>query len=161
MNQTEIERKWIVNQEILMESRDKGEIKFESTFEFFQGYIQTTDKNLVIRYRLNETLKRAYHTMKYHLSEGKTTEIEVEIPYPDGKAFINHSDRILHKKRRIIYFAGQRFEVDFFDSGLIIAELELRSLNDSIALPAWCESEVTGDRRYSNYSLSSKNSIKK
>ena len=49
------------------------------------------------------------------------------------------------------------FEVDEFygyNEGLIIAEIELNTENELFKKPLWLGTEVTGDKRYYNSSLS-------
>lgn len=159
MNQLEIERKWIVDSAKLVEATQAGEVRVSNEqYNLFQGYIESINPQIIVRYRVNETLKRAYHTMKVHIQAGKSQEIEFEIPYPDGKAAITHCDRILYKNRKIIYFHDQKFEVDYFTIGeeeksLIIAELELSSLDQNVIIPDWCIEEVTDKREYHNFFL--------
>ena len=40
------------------------------------------------------------------------------------------------------------------NAGLIIAEIELKSVDEDVELPGWLGQEVTGDRRYYNSYLS-------
>ena len=65
------------------------------------------------------------------------------------------------KTRYIVPQGRVSFEVDVFEGdhkGLIIAEIELPSEKTSIDLPPWIGKEVTGDKRYYNSYLSSKES---
>ena len=59
----------------------------------------------------------------------------------------------LFKTRYIVIHEGKRWEVDGFhgrNEGLLLAELELQSEDESFALPPWVLQEVTGDKKYNN-----------
>nr|WP_315983077.1 hypothetical protein [Aliamphritea spongicola] len=60
------------------------------------------------------------------------------------------------KVRYLIDHAGHTWEVDIFsgnNQGLVVAEVELNSEDESVVLPDWIREEVTGDPRYYNSSL--------
>ena len=62
----------------------------------------------------------------------------------------------IEKTRHLVPFQSHCFEVDVFSenhSGLVIAEIELQSADEQLALPSWIGQEVTGDARYYNSSL--------
>ena len=53
-------------------------------------------------------------------------------------------------------YKGHTWEVDVFimeNSGLVIAEIELESEDETFAIPPWIGEEVTGDPRYYNANL--------
>jgi adenylate cyclase len=69
---------------------------------------------------------------------------------------------VIDKTRFEIKKGNHVFEVDEFyndNEGLIVAEIELDSENDTFEKPDWLGKEVTGDIRYYNAYLS-KNSFK-
>lgn len=64
----------------------------------------------------------------------------------------------VEKIRHLVPWCGHVIEVDEFlgdNAGLIIAETELASAQESFPLPDWIGREVTSDRRYSNSYLAS------
>ena len=68
---------------------------------------------------------------------------------------------VIVKTRYIVPQGKLFFEVDVFEGdhkGLILAEIELPNEKASIDLPSWIGKEVTGDVRYYNSYLSSKES---
>ena len=70
---------------------------------------------------------------------------------------------VINKTRFEVKSGNHTFEVDeFYDEneGLIIAEIELTSENETFDKPDWLDEEVTGDMRYYNSYLS-KNPFKK
>ena len=67
------------------------------------------------------------------------------------------ADRLVEKIRYHVSFSGAVWEVDEYfggNEGLFTAELELESEDAALVFPPWLGREVTGDRRYTNGSLS-------
>lgn len=63
---------------------------------------------------------------------------------------------LIEKWRHRVLAAGRLWEIDVFageNEGLILAEVELASPDEPLALPPWAGREVTGDHRYTNSSL--------
>lgn len=63
---------------------------------------------------------------------------------------------VLEKRRHYIEREDVVWEVDEFlgaNAGLIVAEVELRTVDQVVALPDWVGAEVTDDRRYYNHYL--------
>jgi CYTH domain-containing protein len=63
---------------------------------------------------------------------------------------------LLLKRRFKIGFKGFIWEVDEFlgaNDGLVIAEIELESVDQEFKKPDWAGKEITGDSRYSNKCL--------
>lgn len=92
-------------------------------------------------------------------SKGFTrSEYEYEIPLNDAKELIeDFPGGIIEKVRYKVLFDGKLWEVDEFsgdNEGLIMAEIELKSADESPNLPEWVGKEVTLDRKYYNAHLS-------
>jgi adenylate cyclase len=87
-------------------------------------------------------------------------EWEKEIPLQDAKDLMTLCQGdIIDKRRFIVPCEGSErfFEVDEFygpNEGLIVAEIELGSEDETFVHPAWLGEEVTGDKRYFNAHLS-------
>jgi adenylate cyclase len=85
-------------------------------------------------------------------------EFEYEIPPADADALMELAEPgFIDKTRYRVPFAGHVWEIDVFHgdhAGLIIAEVELPSVDTTVALPDWVGAEVTGDPTYSNAALS-------
>lgn len=119
-----------------------------------QAYI-ANDQGTAVRVRLINT-EEAYLTIKqaseYHL--GIRTEFEYPIPVEEAIEMTNlsHYHKVV-KQRHVIMEGEYRWEVDFFledNEGLILAEIELPSIDTPITLPEWVGKEVTHDERYLN-----------
>lgn len=144
----EIERKFLVNHEKWnLFNKPKG-------LHFRQGYL-LTDPNKTIRVRL--TPDKGFLTIK-GLSIGATRpEYEYEIPIQEAKELLDQfSISELSKIRYLIHFEGKVWEVDEFlgeNSGLIVAEIELKSEDEIFKIPDWIDSEVTSEEKYYNSNL--------
>lgn len=63
---------------------------------------------------------------------------------------------LIEKTRYYVDYQGKRWEIDVFagdNAGLIVAEIELACVDETIALPPWVGEEVSHDPRYYNVSL--------
>jgi adenylate cyclase len=144
----EIERKFLIN-------HAKWEQVEKPIGDFYrQGYL-LTDPSKTIRVRLTNT--SAFLTIK-GLSVGATRpEFEYEIPMQDAKELLDgFAVSELSKVRYKINFKDKLWEIDEFlgdNSGLIVAEIELKSENEAFDLPDWIDREVTGEQKYYNSNL--------
>ena len=144
----EIERKFLVNlskwQQLV---KPKGN-------HLRQGYL-LTDPNKTIRVR--QTSDKGFLTIK-GLSVGATRpEYEYEIPINETIELLdNFSVSELSKIRYIILFGDKIWEVDEFlgdNLGLIVAEIELESEDETFEIPDWIDKEVTDQEKYYNSNL--------
>lgn len=147
MMAVEIERKFLVNQNLLPKST--------ASFALEQAYLNDDPARLV---RIRIADKKAFLTIKGKGSAIARPEYEYEIPYEDARELIEMAIYPPIKKvRHIIQYEGKKWEVDFFsgaNEGLILAEVELEKESEQIVLPEWIDKEVTGDNRFFNYELS-------
>ena len=144
----EIEKKFLVNK-TKWNSLEKPKGK-----HLRQGYLMT-DPNKTIRVRIAKN--SAWITIK-GISIGATRlEYEYEIPYIEGIELLdNFAESELEKIRYEILYAGKLWEVDVFsgdNDGLIVAEIELQSEDESFQTPEWVAGEVTTESKYYNSSL--------
>jgi hypothetical protein len=145
----EIERKFLVNS-AKWAAAEKPKREF-----YRQGYM-LTDPNKTIRVRATDT--KGFLTIKGKTEGASRAEFEYEIPKEEAIQLLNMfaiSD--LTKYRYKVVFAGKLWEVDVFlgeNEGLIVAEIELVSEDDSFDLPDWAADEVTAEKKYYNSNLS-------
>lgn len=140
----EIERKYLVKSD---EWKSSGVKKL-----YQQGYL-LIDKTKTIRVRTIEDT--AYLTIKGASSGISRSEFEYEIPVEDAKFMLANlcEKPIIEKYRTKIELNELIWEVDEFvgdNTGLIIAEVELKNENQKIVLPDWIGKEVSGNRQYNN-----------
>ena len=122
---------------------------------YCQGYL-TTDKGNVVRIRTVED--KGFITIKGKPTGITRPEYEYEIPVEDAQELLDTLCRqpLIRKKRYKIPQGSVVWEVDEFsgeNDGLIMAEVELESEEQTIDIPDWIGEEVTGDSRYYNSSL--------
>ena len=116
-----------------------------------QGFItNTVDK--VVRVRIKG--KKGILTIKGK-SEGITrTEFEYEIPLKDAEQLLDQfTDKYIEKDRYEIIHEGKKWEVDVFKgplTGLILAELEVDSTEETFSIPEWVTKDVSTDPSYFN-----------
>ena len=120
-----------------------------------QGYLSTVAARSV-RVRVIED--RGYLTIKGATVSVTRAEYEYVIPVEDAHAMLdNLCERpLIEKTRYRIDYQGMVWEVDEFEGeneGLLLAEVELSSEDQVIALPDWVGEEVTGDPRFYNSNL--------
>ncbi len=145
---TETERKFLVKEEF--RHLAVREIKI------VQSYL-TIDPEKTIRLRIADD--KAYLTIKTRPGKNSITrsEWEFEIPVNDAREMtgICLPGRIV-KTRYIVPSGKHIYEIDVFhekNEGLIIAEIELESDNESFDKPEWLGEEVTGLPQYYNANL--------
>ncbi len=143
----EIERKFLVQGEDWKQG--------EGT-HFAQGYLNH-DKARAVRVRIAGT--QAFLTIKGIGDEVglSRVEFEYEIPLADAQQLLALCEgTVIEKIRRVIPYQGFNWEVDEFfgeNQGLVIAEIELDSVDQPFEKPSWVCEEVTNDPRYFNLSL--------
>ncbi len=145
----EIERKFLVDE-------DKWEKVKPLNYEIYQqGYLCIKD-DLIIRIR--QTPQKSFLTIKSANKGFSRDEYEYEIPENDASEMLRYlTGNKIVKKRYKINFSGKLWEVDEFleeNSGLILAEIELKFEDEKFDIPDWISNEVTGDERYYNTFLS-------
>ena len=146
----EIERKFLVKSEVF-----RTEV-FKQT-RISQGFLNT-DKARTVRVRLKGEV--GFITVKGASSKNGLTrfEWEKEIPKFEAEALLNLCEPAIIDKTRYEIKAGVHiYEVDEFygeNTGLIVAEIELNSEQETYIKPDWLGEEVTGDVRYYNSQLS-------
>jgi CYTH domain-containing protein len=77
--------------------------------------------------------------------------------WAEGLRRADPARRAIRKTRHVVPHGEQRLEIDVFEEppGLVVVEVELRSEDEQVTLPAWLGDwvEVTGDDRYFNVEL--------
>ncbi|HQC64917.1 MAG TPA: CYTH domain-containing protein, partial [Anaerolineaceae bacterium] len=115
------------------------------------------DKERTVRVRLSG--EKAFLTIKGINSGAIRAEYEYEIPVSHAEELLKICDGpVLEKNRYALNSNGLIWEVDEFlgeNEGLIVAEVELKSEDQSFERPSWVGSEVTEDPRYFNSNLCS------
>ncbi len=144
----EIERKFLV-----LGDAWRGSVSSVSSIQ--QAYIVCLG-NRSVRVRILDA-ETAKLTIKIGRNATTRDEYEYDVPLADAQEMMADAlGQVIQKTRYRVEHGAFLWEIDVFHgchSGLVTAEVEMRSENDDPALPDWLGPEITGDRRYSNQSL--------
>lgn len=148
---TEIERKFLVQ----LDSWRK-EVVAESYL--CQGYMSLQgDLHRTIRIRIAG--EKAFLTLKGPNDGISRMEFEYPIPPEDARILLRDfcEGAVIEKIRHIVPCPnGRKWEIDEFqgdNAGLILAEIELTSEEETFPRPEWLGEEVSGDKAYYNSNL--------
>ncbi|MBP9792639.1 MAG: CYTH domain-containing protein [Flavobacterium sp.] len=146
----EIERKFlVVNNDFKAQATSQNRI--------VQGYLNSNPERTV-RVRIKGS--KGFLTIKGKGNESGTTRLEweKEISLSDAEQLLTLCEKgTIDKIRYEIPLGNHTYEVDVFageNEGLLMAEIELNSENESFETPSWLGEEVTGDAKYYNAYLS-------
>jgi len=139
----EIERKFLVDSSKLPTLPPPNHI--------IQGYIPAQNATVRVRIKNNN----AYLTLKGKSKGLSRSEFEYPIPLSDAKNMLQELciKPYIEKNRYNIVVGNHTWELDIFEganSGLIIAEVELKSEDEEFIKPSWITKEVSFDARYRN-----------
>ncbi len=145
----EIERKFLVKNNSFKKDA------FKST-RIVQGYLSSVPERTV---RVRIKGDKGYLTVKGIGNESGASrfEWEIEIPKQDAQNLLKICEPgVIDKTRYLVKAGNHTFEVDEFygdNEGLVVAEVELESEDQTFEKPDWLGEEVTGDPRYYNSML--------
>lgn len=146
----EIERKFLVK------SDNFKAVAFAKN-QIAQGYLNSHPERTV---RIRIKGESGFLTIKGKGNESGISRLEweTEIPLTEAKSLIKLCENGVIDKIRYEVKAGNHiFEVDEFfgdNEGLVVAEIELQSEDETFEKPEWLGQEVTNDERYYNAFLS-------
>ncbi|WP_306567438.1 CYTH domain-containing protein [Flavobacterium lindanitolerans] len=146
----EIERKFLVNS-------DQFKTLAFAKNHIAQGYLNSHPERTV---RIRIKGESGFLTIKGKGNESGVSrfEWETEIPLMEARHLIQLCEKgVIDKIRYEVRSGNHIFEVDEFfgdNEGLVIAEVELKSEDETFEKPDWLGSEVTNDERYYNAFLS-------
>tara|TARA_B110001469_G_C9598385_1_gene297206 strand:- start:689 stop:1159 length:471 start_codon:yes stop_codon:yes gene_type:complete len=143
----EIERKFLIKDDSWKEDANKGtSIK--------QGYLNSKAERTV---RIRIYGDNGVLTVKARRKNLSRKEFEYQIPLKDAFDMLNMCEKpIIEKTRFLISKNNSTWEIDVFEGineGLIVAEIELTSEEESFDSPSWLGEEVSLDSKYYNSSL--------
>jgi adenylate cyclase len=145
---TEIERKFLVCSNTWRDHVHHSE-------RYVQGYLANTSLSS-IRVRMSD--KEGWLNIKRAMPGVERSEYDYSIPVDDARQLLSNlcEGNVIEKTRHSVRCAGQLWEVDVFEglnAGLIIAEIELKTAEQSFDRPPWLGLEVSHDLRYYNNML--------
>lgn len=152
----EIERKFLV-------VSDAWRGQTHRSIDMAQGYLNDAEsvvigrQNTSVRVRLEGDEARL--NIKSREMGASRQEFDYLIPVEDARGLIALCvGGTVIKRRHYVLHEGHEWEVDEFlgeNAGLVVAELELDSIDEIFAVPAWAGAEVTHLQRYYNLNLAS------
>ena len=148
----EIERKFLVS------SSEYKNQAYKST-RIKQGFL-STDPERTVRVRIKGDI--GFLTIKGITNNSGTSrfEWEKEIPVSEAESLLKIChEGIIDKIRYEVNVTPHTFEIDEFEGcnkGLIIAEIELTTEDESYEKPHWVGKEVSNDNRFFNVYLETK-----
>ena len=145
---TEIEKKYLIVNDDWCKNADDG-------IYMVQGYMGTNEKSS-IRIRIHGDT--ANLNIKSSTIGITRSEYDYPVPVDEAKEILETlCDRpYIEKTRFHVMHEGHEWEIDVFagdNDGLIVAEVELDSLDEEFALPDWAGDDVSDDPRYYNVCL--------
>lgn len=154
----EIERKFLVQDE-----RWRSEVKASHCLR--QGYLTSgylgknsgkSSGKSSVRVRISDG--QAWLNIKSSSLGISRLEYEYPIPVTEAQEMLDHlaMGPVLEKTRHLIEHQGHLWELDVFagdNQGLVVAEIELKSEDETFARPLWLGREVSDDPRYFNSNL--------
>ena len=143
----EIERKFLVDSSKLPDLPKGMVLK--------QGYVPTGG-TATVRARISDD--QAFLTLKGRATGLSRSEFEYPIPVEDARQMLDElcAHPLIEKRRYLISYGEHTWELDIFEGdnkGLIVAEIELGSEDESFAKPEWITQEVSYDIKYRNSNL--------
>jgi adenylate cyclase len=143
----EIERKYLL-------SAEHWRSEISTSTRIAQGYLNDAPERTV---RVRIKGDKGFLTIKGKNQGIARAEFEYAIPLVDAGELLKLCPNVLDKTRHEIHRDGFVWEIDEFagdNAGLIVAEIELPTIDTEFAKPDWLGEEVSGDARYYNSALS-------
>lgn len=148
----EIERKF------LLKTDDWKSLAHKHT-PFAQGYLTPLNSKAKSSVRIRIEGEKANINIKSLEIGLSRDEYEYSIDFDDAKKMLATLavGPVIEKVRYLVKFGQHTWEIDEFsgdNAGLVVAEVEMTSEDELIAMPEWVGREVTQEKRFYNISLS-------
>lgn len=144
----EIERKFLIADPEVLEGLEGQRLR--------QGYLPTTTG---VSVRVRVAGDAAWLTIKGPTRGIQRSEFEYSIPLDDARQLLDtlcRPEQIDKTRYRLAAGAGLVWELDQFhglNDGLLVAEIELPSVDHPVPSPAWLGREVSNEARFFNSAL--------
>lgn len=163
-----LEEAWLPNENTTLSVGEYGSKVISQTYITGVGWPFTMRVRKTSYYYLADIFHKFTLTIKSNRTKGQATETEMEISqqqYDELLPLQSLSSETIRKARIVIPApGGKKWEVDEFSNpsrlnSLCIAEMELSCLEEEVPNEPWIIREITGEKIYSNDSLSRKDTI--
>ena len=122
--------------------------------DIVQGYLSDDEKKVI---RVRTYGEKGFLTIKSRVAGILRQEFEFEIPIDEAREILSSFCKVkIEKVRYELNFGGKKWEIDVFsgdNQGLIIVELELKSVTEEFNYPEWLGQEVSHEQKYFNSNL--------
>lgn len=147
----EIERKFLV-------AGDGWRRDAQDPSDIVQGYLHVDD-DASVRVRIRDDA--ATLTVKRGGAGIRRREVEVPLALDAARTLLEEArvGRPIRKRRWLVPAGDLVAEIDVFEGGLhglVVAEFELDDEDQEVPRPVWLGAEVTGDARYANAALATR-----
>lgn len=143
----EIERKFLL-------ASDGWRKLVEFTHHIRDGLIAVNDE---CKTRVRIIGDRATLSVKTKRVAGSRLEFEYDVPRVDAELMLEHCDaNTISKYRHYVPYGGMVWEIDEYDDvlrGVVLAEVELTSINQVLDIPSWIGHEVTAEPAYRKFNM--------
>lgn len=148
----EIERKFLVKNDNWLD-------RISESTRLRQGYLTPSLDHGKASVRVRVDGKHGYLNIKSVQLGIHRHEFEYVVPLHEANEMLDtlSSGPIIDKTRHLVPNGKHVWEVDVFhgdNEGLVVAEIELESLDEAFEVPDWAGADVSDDPRYYNVSLS-------
>jgi CYTH domain-containing protein len=152
----EIEKKYLVV------GFDPSTLPCPSTkIKIVQHYLKCKEEHEEERVRIRQQGGgRMYvHTIKRTVQPGVRIEHESQITYEQYSRLLRRVDPalgVILKTRQCFEYDSQYFELDMFEDGKMLLEIELTKQHDTVTMPSFLKpyvTDVTNDKGFSNYEM--------
>ncbi len=140
----EIERRFIV-------INNQWEDMIENSMQIKQGYLSNSIHGWTVRVRT--TNQNSLLTLKATAGKISRHEFEYAIPLEDAEELLNLTNWQITKIRHTLHVHNTEWVIDCFtdkNQPLIIAEVELSSIEEQCLIPNWCGKEISTEKALSN-----------
>ena len=144
----EIERKFLV-------AGDGWRAEASRAIPMRQGYLVELGGRASVRARLEGALGKL--NIKAAVIGAARAEYEYDIPAAEAEEMLaTLCSGLVLKTRHYVERDGLTWEIDVFEganAGLVVAEVELATVDQEFPRPAWLGRELTAEQRYYNHAL--------
>lgn len=119
------------------------------------GYLTESGGRASVRVRIEGTVGKL--NIKAAVAGPARAEYEYEIPAAEAEEILSTlCSGLILKTRHYVEREGLTWEIDVFEgdnAGLVVAEVELESVDQAFSRPSWLGRELTDEPRYYNNAL--------
>lgn len=117
-----------------------------------QGYVSNNGKSQV-RVRIIDDIN-SFITIKFKIDIQRRNEFEYKIPLGDAVEIYESCILKLEKTRYKTKFNSNKVDIDIYESGEGVVEIEFE--NELTSIPDYCGDEITGNKDWSNITFAKK-----